>query len=607
MVNERITEEIVRDHFKNDKDYSIVTKEEQKSRNPKINKLLLNASKSGGGCGRPEFIFSFKEHRELLIIVECKADKLKHESETGDQYKDYAVDGVKLYSSFLSKEYDVLSIAISGEMKKDVLISHFLQSKGDINAKPMFGDKLLSIDSYVNGYKYVQDDNTCQKEYIELLKYAKPFNEQLHALKVKESQRSLLISGILIALDSPSFIKCYTDYETPQDLANQLVDTIKTQLGKSLKQEKVDNLSVAYSFIKTHTDFSQKEGVLKELINDVNTNIRPFIKKYPGHDVLGQFYIEFLQYANDDKSLGIVLTPPHITELFSELAMVNKNSIILDNCTGTGGFLISGMKQMIKDAKGDQDAIKQIKEHHLIGIEYQDDIFALACSNMYINGDGRSNIEHGSCFDETIKSRIKSKHPTVGLLNPPYKKKKDDLYEFDFILNNLDLLESGSYCISIIPMGCVLAQSGPELILKEKLLKDHTLEAVFSMPPELFINSNVGVVTCVVVIKAHHPHPIGYETYFGYYIDDGFMKRKTLGRQDYLKKWGAIKDQWITNYRNRKTVAGLSVTRYVTADDEWCAEAYMETDYSAITESEFIKAIKKYVIFKEMNHNEPIS
>jgi len=42
------------------------------------------------------------------------------------------------------------------------------------------------------------------------------------------------------------------------------------------------------------------------------------------------------------------------------------------------------------------------KDKQIIGIEFQHDIFALACSNMYIHGDGRSNLIKGSCFDEKI-------------------------------------------------------------------------------------------------------------------------------------------------------------------------------------------------------------
>jgi len=76
-------------------------------------------------------------------------------------------------------------------------------------------------------------------------------------------------------------------------------------------------------------------------------HVHGFMESHKYFDTVGQFYIEFLRYANNDKGLGIVLTPPHITELFVDIAEVGKDSIVVDSCCGTGGFLISAMKKMV--------------------------------------------------------------------------------------------------------------------------------------------------------------------------------------------------------------------------------------------------------------------
>ena len=129
-MNERITEDIVRDILKeNKKKYPKVTIEEQKSENKRIEKLLKNASKQGTGVGKPEFIVTFEELPELVIVIECKADTSKHESKDRNKPKDYAVDGVLLYSEYLVKEFDVIAIAVSGEKKSDMKVSTFLQLK----------------------------------------------------------------------------------------------------------------------------------------------------------------------------------------------------------------------------------------------------------------------------------------------------------------------------------------------------------------------------------------------------------------------------------------------------------------------------------------------
>lgn len=594
--NERKTESIVRNHF--DKFLKDIVLEEQSSDNPKIKKLLSTASKSGLGCGFPEFIIQYKNNPDFIIVIECKADITKHESVNRDNYRDFSVDGVLLYSSYLSKDFDVLSIAVSGETDDNKKISHFLQLKGDKKATEIFSNKLLSTDDYLNGY--IKSPEKFRQDYEKLLAFSKDLNDKLHGYKIVESDRGLLISCILIALENKAFSKSYKDYSEPKQLAEYLVTTVKNEFQNgNIGDSKLLILVSRFEFIKTDTSLSKKSNVLRDVISDINENIKDFIKTHEYFDVLGQLYIEFLRYANSDKGLGIVLTPPHITEFMSELAEVNKNSTVYDNCTGTGGFLVSAMNLMIKDAKGDQERIRNIKRNQLIGVEYQAHIFALACSNMFIHQDGKSNILNGSCFDKDIINDVKKFKPTVGLLNPPYKSdKKNDIDEYEFILNNLDCLEQGGKCVAIIPMQSALAQTGKVFEYKNKILEQHTLEAVFSMPDELFFNSKVGVVSCIMVFTAKRPHPKNKKVYFGYYKNDGFVKRKTKGRVDLYQKFEKeIKEDWITSYMNKEEKAGFSVARIISASDEWCAEAYMETDYSQINKNDFSNTLVKYMSF----------
>jgi type I restriction-modification system DNA methylase subunit len=595
-MNERKTEILVRSHFSQFPGQ--ISIEEHKSDNPKIDKLLKNASKKGDGNGHPEFIISYKENPDLLIVVECKADTTKHESKEGNKYSEYAIDGALLYSSYLSKGYDVLAIAVSGETKKTSRISHFLQLKDEKKAVPVLGDKLLTPDEYLDAY--LKSPEKFKQDYNKLLDFTKQLNEKLHGYKILESQRSLLISAILIALENTAFRRSYGSHKNCENLAASLVQTVSYELeNANIIGKKLDNLNIQFSFIKIDMSLSKKENVLKEIIDAIDENVNSFIKTHKYFDVLGQLYIEFLRYANSDKGLGIVLTPPHITELFADLARVNKNSVCYDNCTGTGGFLISAMRRMIEDAKGDSQKIKEIKAKQLIGTEYQSHIFALAISNMYIHQDGKTNIINGNCFDDDVIEMVKAKNPTVGFLNPPYKaNKKTDTDELEFVLNNLECLVDGGTCIAIVPMQSAIAQSGKTFELKKKLLEKHTLEAVLSMPNELFFNSDVNIVTCVMIFTAHKPHAKHKETYFGYYKDDGFVKRKNKGRIDALEKWETIKEKWLANFANRKAEAGLSVNQKVSADMEWLAEAYMETDYSDLTDDDFISELKKYSAFK---------
>lgn len=574
--------------------------EEQSSCNKRINALLAKASKSEkGNQGRPDFIISSAKHPDFVIVVECKAEIGKHISESMDSYRDYAVDGALYYADFLSKEFDVVAIGFSGESDSMYSLSHFIHLSQEKVFHSFFNDgELLTIDSYYEGllhsdYKFNQDFN-------KLLDYTKELNEILQEKKIKESKRGLLISGILIALRNERFKAEYKNYPTTEEIVNNLYSSICLELEKSDVPDR-NKLSIkqGFEFITTNSSInnpsSEGKQFLVDLISQSDERINGFMVTHKYIDTISQFYVEFLRYANNDKGLGIVLTPPHITELFVELAGVDENSVVLDNCAGTGGFLVSAMKKMLEKANGDISKEFKIKNEQLVGIEYDDDIYTLLISNMIVHRDGRTNITMGDCFNVTgIKEKF---HPTVGLLNPPYKNKGKGTEELEFVLNNLSMLERGGKCVAIMPLSCVNDVTGASYILKGKILENHTLEAVLSLPEELFINSKVNTVTCAVVLTAGIPHPANKKTWFGYCRNDGFVKKKNKGRIDANHTWQTIKNQWVSAFVNKEVIPEFSVMKHVTAKDEWCAEAYLDTDYTKLSNEDYLNTVRNFFLF----------
>jgi len=598
MANERKTEALVRKRLEQCgffKDGNLCV-EEQQSDSPRIDKLLKNASKKGQFKGYPEFIICSKSYSDFLIVIECKADAKKHVSKTLDHYSDFAVDGALLYASFLSKEFDVLVIAVSGETETSLRISHFLHLRGAAQHVEFDADEILPFDDYYK--KYIQSPVKFRQDYDALLNYSRELNEELEAKKIKEAHRGLLISGILVALGDAAFKRSFKVQKTAKNLANNLVESVVNELKSAdLPLDKISSLEGEFSFIKRNATLTSDKDFFVSLIEQIDKNVNTFVRTHKYHDTLGQFYVQFLQYANSDKRLGIVLTPPHIAELFADLAEINKKSIVFDNCCGTAGLLIAAMKRMLTDTGVSARDQESIKKKQLVGIEFQEDIYALAVSNMILHGDGKTNILSGDCFklSKGIKSKFK---PNVGLLNPPYKSKASTIEELVFVLNNLSALKADGQCVAIIPFSCAIGDTAEILELKRKLLEKHTLEAVMSMPADLFHDSNVGVVTCIMVFTAHRPHPSGKKTWFGYWRDDGFIKTKHRGRIAAPGKWEEIKKTWLDAYRSREVIEGLSVMKEVKADDEWCAEAYMETDYSTLTQARFEEVVQNYAVYR---------
>jgi hypothetical protein len=143
-----------------------------------------------------------------------------------------------------------------------------------------------------------------------------------------------------------------------------------------------------------------------------------------------------------------------------------------------------------------------------------------------------------------------------------------------------------------------VAGEGPNLELKRRIMANHTIEAVMSMPEDLFHNSKVGVITCTLVLTAGVPHPKGKKTWLGYWRDDGFVKVKGRGRIDRDGQWEQRKAHWLAAFRNREADGKISVMRELAAGDEWCAEAFLTTDYQTISEHDFAAEVRKYFAFK---------
>lgn len=608
MANERKTEQLIRTILKKAKytneEFYI---EEQQSDNPKIRELLANASKTGtGNAGYPEFIITKKEpdNNNLIIVIECKADVSKHQSETGENPKDYAVDGAFHYAEHLFSDYNVVCIGASGQTKKELLIdAYLLERNGEEFKKIDLPDKaLLKYDDLVQHLSINQQAQAITED--ELMKYANKLHNDLRDYaNLPEQDKPLLISGILLALQKNSFRKNYMDYED-DELADELYKAIRKQLEDSeIPLYKENNLINVYGFITTRNEFKKPhkklhENPLRYFIRNIDEKVRPFVEDNHAVDIIGKFYGEFLRYSGGDgKGLGIVLTPRHICELMVELAGVNKDSILLDTCTGTSSILIAGMRKMIEDANGDEDKILEIKRNQLIGIEQQPNMYSLACSNMILRGDGKANMYLGSCFDLTDDIRDELK-PNIGIINPPYSLKEPGLSELDFIENLLDTLQPGGTGVVIVPLSVASCVQADKLKIRKQILEKHTLEAVMKMPKDLF-GENAKTQTCIMVFTAGIPHNSKKKTWFALWEDDGFINMKHNGRIDKYNKWKKIQEEWINDFINKEEKPGLCVKKCITANDEWVAEEYIETDYNDLKEEHIKLKVFEYNLFKE--------
>lgn len=609
VANEALTEDLTADQLR-DLGYYLddaVLVERQQSRVASLRRLLQLASKTGGtGAGYPDFIVTSPDRPDWVVLIEAKASSHRHESVDRSRVADYAVDGVLHYASFVAREFNVIAIGVSGEDVVSFKVSAFVHPRGASGATTLRARSgapltaLLPFWDYIDAAEFSPEVERVREE--ELMDFSRELHDFLwkHA-KLTEEQKPLLVSGTLISLMDRAFANSFDSF-TPPKLQKRWGEVVREQIDEAdIPRAKKNNIFQPYSGIVVHPQLSKAtkefpKGVLNEVIRRIAEKVWPFIAIYHAHDIVGKFYGEFLKYTGGDKkALGIVLTPRHITELFSLIANVTPRDRVVDPCAGTGGFLISAMDKMLRSAIT-SDEREVIKRDNLLGVENQPHMYALAASNMILRGDGKANLYQGSCFDEPVRNEIAARRPNVGMINPPYAQGESALHELAFVDNMMDMLVEGGTGIAIVPLSCVTAPNK----YKSMLLQKHTLEAVMSMPVELF--SPVGTITCIIVLTAHRPHLASdKKTWFGYWRDDGFVKTKHKGRIDLNGRWSEVRDSWVSAYRNRETHPGHSVAVKVSADDEWLAEAYLETDYSKIGPADFEAVLRDFAVFKLMN------
>ena len=536
----------------------------------------------------------------ISVLIETKQNFTAADEEQLSAYVEYekALTGNKIVAILANTTND------------NVKVWRGVISDGDLMPKET---ALRTMDEYVDFYTSKIND----KEKVMQNTYK--LNEKLHRHSIPEKLRSQFVGTCLLAL------KNGLDYSTPSLTAAQIRTRVKEVLEELLNSDinKAEKLALLNRNVLGDQYIRQLNiAAFREILKFIEDNILPFIndKSTSGQDLLNLFFVTFNKYVGkSDKNQAF--TPDHITDFMAKITGVNKHSIVLDPCCGSGSFLVRAMTQALDDCATAAEQ-ENVKKQQIFGIEFDENVYGLATTNMLIHSDGNSNIRQGSCFD--LADWIKEAKPNVILMNPPYngqrihlpksyvntwsKDKKEDpskgLYFVKYIADTLNSINHQAKLAVLLPVACAIGTSGEIARLKREILVENTLDAVFTLPNEIFYPGASASACCMVFkIGTKHNDISNPDTFFGYCKDDGFKKKKNLGRVEQIdtdtgkSKWVEIEHEWIELYRNRRSVDGLSATRKVNGDDEWLCEAYMKTDYTKLTEQDFQQTINDYLAY----------
>lgn len=361
--------------------------------------------------------------------------------------------------------------------------------------------------------------------------------------------------------------------------------SIHSTLAKSLEDsrrqnQKLDILLDVYSEIKMNS--SDNQEAIDNFIEWV-TEISECLNSdyWNGEDVMGIFFNEFNRYKKKSES-GQVFTPEHITSFMYRIIDVHQDDKVLDAACGSGGFLVKSMSKMIKEAGGVQtEKAKKIKAAQLFGIEFDREIYALACANMLIHKDGKTNLEQLDSRTLKASEWIRGKGITKVLMNPPFERKYGCL---KIVENVLDSVPSHTMCAFILP------DKKLEKDNSASILKHHQLQKIIKLPEKVF---SEGITASVFIFESGVPQN-DKEIFACYIEDDGLETVKNQGRHDIKYRWQEIEDRFVDVVHKQSGDKSIQWIK----PSEHLSYQMPEKEFE-IFEEDFAKTMMDYLMFEE--------
>ncbi|WP_407539344.1 N-6 DNA methylase [Deinococcus radiomollis] len=157
-------------------------------------------------------------------------------------------------------------------------------------------------------------------------------------------------------------------------------------------------------------------------------------------DVIGVVFEALARRGEKDTRIGQFFTPEPVVRAVVEMASLTMDDRVLDPACGTGRFLIHALTVQTQAAMASQQVdteskLSQIHEQQLFGTDIDPWITAIAKMNMFIHGDGKSNVVRADGLSLSV---------TWPFTYDPGK----DEHHFDIILTNPPLGDINHYAVA---------------------------------------------------------------------------------------------------------------------------------------------------------------
>ena len=286
---------------------------------------------------------------------------------------------------------------------------------------------------------------------------------------------------------------------------------IGNMLNKAIAAIEDENDSLA-GVLKNNIDFNAIKGKTKisdqkwkDLLDHFNQPQFVLVNEnFEFPDLLGAAYEYLIKYFADSagKKGGEFYTPAEVVRLLVQLTKPTAGNEIYDPTVGSGGFLIQSHQYVEEQGQNANDLF-------LYGQDSNGTTWSICNMNMILHNITRFTIENGDTLeDPQILNNGRIRKFDRVLANPPFSQnysranmrftsrfrewcpetgKKADLM---FVQHMLASLKDDGLMATILPHG-VLFRGNKEKLIRELLINDDVIEAIISLPQNLFYGTSI--------------------------------------------------------------------------------------------------------------------
>lgn len=537
---------------------------------------------SGLGKTKPDFLVC--KNFQPLIVVEAKNEKNKIDNAINEAI-DYA-EAINDYGKYTVN----IAVGVAGEEDNGYLFKTKIYDGNEwlnLSARGFILTSFPSVSEIENAI--ITNNGTTEVSIPNVSEYittAIELSSILRSAKIEPSLRPKVLGAVITAMYQGEID--LTEGKELESINSLVSDAIYStdHFEDKKKKQLIETLRMA------EADYSRLASKMGRIIFILKTlNIKSILQT--DTDFLGLLYEAFIRYGYDNNSLGIVFTPRHITRFCAELIDVTAEDNVIDIACGSGGFLVASFDRMLSTYKEMGIPYNVIRES-IYGFDTNPTVWALAALNMFFRGDGKSNIENASCFDENSKKAVAGRFKKA-LLNPPFSQEEEP--ERDFIDIAMKALQTLGLMAVVVKSG-IFADDDNSL-WRNSFLKEHTLLGMISLPGDLFYPTAVD--TTIMIAQAKRPQESSDNVFMAKIWNDGYKKLKgkrveTTGSQlnevlDNFKKYRAGEEI------STKLATIISANEIMKEGAEFCPEQYLpQPDFPTETKEAYKLDVVKSIL-----------